>query len=263
MEAKHTQLLNDNLEMTKLAVEVTKQNGEQLRKTDKSVTTVGQDIATLNQTASEILEEEKEHHDVLKGIQENQKVVNEKNGSLLETAKEITDIFENNTETLATIKETIETGNEQEAKAKETFMGQMEQKNDLYGKNIGMLFAQLTSTKEVLGSLDTHDELKQVLGQVQTVTESVNQLDEKRENHQSVLLEEFQKAETDIQSSIDALAKLQTQADELVETFETAVSRIGNIELKLDALSDEEDVNNDTALDVEADETQNQDIEGE
>lgn len=262
MEAKNTQLLNDTLEMTKLVLQATQTNGERLEKTDSSLNGIGQNITALNKVAEEILEQEKEHNEVLSGIQDNQKIVYDTNASLLETASDITSVFENNTETLTDISQTIEQGNKKDKEAKDAFIAEMSKKNDTYGENIGMLSKQLTTTTNRLGELDTRDELAQLLEQVSSVSTSVHQLEGDREKSQQVILDEFQKAEENIKSSIASLDSLTEYADQLVATFETAVSRIQTIELKLDVLSDDDSLDELTDDDVVM-ATQNQNTEGE
>lgn len=262
METKNTQLLNDTLEMTKLVLQATKTNGEQLKQTDGSLNSIGKEITALNNIAEEILAQEKEHNEVLSGIQDNQKVVYDTNASLLETASGITRVFEDNNETLATIAETIAHGDTQDKEAKNAFINEMSKKNDAYGENISVLSKQLSDTTERIDELDTRDTLAKLLEQVSTVSTSVNQLETKRNESQDALLDEFQKADENIKASIESLNSLSDYADQLVATFETAVSRIQTIDMKLDALSDEgssdELVDEDDMI-----ETQNQNTEGE
>ena len=240
MEAKETQLLNDALELIRLTLQESKANGLQLGQTDIAVDTVGQGIVQLNKTASDILEQEKEHHNILVEMKENQEVVHETNAALLDTADSITQVFKNNSETLAHIEATIEHGNTQDKQAQETFFNELSNKNESYGENLSQLLHQLTDTKQTIQSLDTHDELKQLLSNVEDVQVAINTLEEGRMEQQALLSEQFVKAEEDIQASIATLNALQEQAGQLVDTFETAVARIGNIELKLDVLSDDE-----------------------
>lgn len=262
METKNTQLLNDTLEMTKLVLQATKANGEQLTQTDGSLNSIGKEITTLNNIAEEILAQEKEHNEVLSGIQDNQKVVYDTNASLLETASDITRVFKNNNETLTNIAETIAHGDKQDKEAKAEFIDEMSKKNDAYGENIGVLSKQLSDTTERIDELDTRDTLAKLLEQVSKVSTSVNQLETKRNESQDALLDEFQKADENIKASIESLNSLSDYADQLVATFETAVSRIQTIDMKLDALSDEGSL--DELVDEEdIIETQNQNTEGE
>lgn len=262
MDPKNTQLLNDALEMTRLVLEATKTNGKQLEKTDSSLNGIGKDITALNSVAEEILAQEKEHSDVLRGIQDNQKVVYDTNASLLELASDITSVFENNTETLTDISQTIEHGNQQDKDAKNAFIEEMSKKNDTYGENIGVLSKQLADTTERIDELDTRDELSQLLEQVSNVSTSVNQLEESRNTNQQVLLEEFQKADENIQASLESLGNLTEYADELVTHIQKAVARIQTVDMKLDALSDD-DEKNEVIDEEDVVETQNTDTEGE
>ena len=275
MESKRTQLLNDTLEMTKLVLQSTQANGEQLEKTDTSLTGLGQDVTVLNRAAEGILEQEKEHNEVLNGIKDNQKIVYETNASLLETANNLTDVLDNNNETLVAIEDTLANGREQDKEAKDAFLNEMTKKNDNYAENVELLFNELTNTKQTLEDLDTHDELAKLLESVNTVATSVKGLDDNRETHQAELMEQFHKTEADIQTSIASLDNLTLHADQLVATFETAVSRIKTIELKINALSDdseeleESDGLSDDSEGLEesdgdgVEETQKQDTEGE
>lgn len=275
MESKRTQLLNDALEMTKLVLQSTQANGEQLEKTDASLTGLGQDVTVLNQVAEGILEQEKEHNEVLNGIKDNQKIVYETNASLLESANNLTDVLDNNNETLVNIEDTLANGREQDKEAKEAFLNEMTKKNDSYAENVGLLFNELTNTKQTLEDLNTHDELAVLLESVNTVATSIKELDDNRETHQAELMGQFHKTEADIQTSIKSLDNLTLHADQLVATFETAVSRIKTIELKINALSDDsEDLEESYGLSDDSEEleesdgdvvaeTQKQDTEGE
>ena len=275
MESKRTQLLNDALEMTKLVLQSTQANGEQLEKTDSSLTGLGQDVTVLNRVAEGILEQEKEHNEVLHGIKDNQKIVYETNASLLESANNLTDVLDNNNETLVAIEDTLANGREQDKEAKDAFLNEMTKKNDSYAENVGLLFNELTNTKQTLEDLDTHDELAVLLESVNTVAASVKELDDNRETHQAELMGQFHKTETDIQTSIKSLDNLTLHADQLVATFETAVSRIKTIEMKINALSDDSEgleesdgLSDDSEGLEESDgdvvaETQKQDTEGE
>ena len=268
MESKRTQLLNDTLEMTKLVLQSTQANGEQLEKTDTSLTGLGQDVTVLNRVAEGILEQEKEHNEVLHGIKDNQKIVYETNASLLESANSLTDVLDNNNETLVAIEDTLANGREQDKEAKDAFLNELTKKNDSYAENVGLLFNELAITKQTLEDLDTHDELAVLLESVNTVATSIKELDDNREKHKAELMGQFQKTETDIQTSIESLDNLTLHADQLVATFETAVSRIKTIEMKINALSDDseelEELEEleDSDGDVVA-ETQKQDTEGE
>ena len=265
MESKRTQLLNDALEMTKLVLQSTQANGEQLEKTDTSLTGLGRDVTALNRVAEGILEQEKEHNEVLNGIKDNQKTVYETNASLLETANSLTDVFDNNNETLVSIEATLANGRAQDKEAADAFLNEMTKKNDSYAENVGLLFDELTNTKQALEDLNTHDELAALLESVSTVAASVKALDDKRETHQAELMGQFHKTEADIQTSIESLDNLTLHADQLVATFETAVSRLKTIELKINAVSDDSEELEEleeSDEDVVA-ETQKQDTEGE
>lgn len=262
MESKRTQLLNDALEMTKLVLQSTQANGEQLEKTDASLTDLGQDVTVLNRVAEGVLEQEKEHNEVLKGIKDNQKIVYETNASLLETANNLADVFGNNNETLVAIEDALENGQEQDKEAKHELINEMTKKNDSYAENVGLLFNELTNTKQTLEDLNTHDELAALLESVNTVATSVKELDDSRETHQAELIEQFHKTETDIQTSIKSLDNLSLHAEQLAATFETAVARIKTIELKINALSDDSEGLEEGDEDVIT-ETQKQDTEGE
>ena len=263
MEAKRTQLLTDALELTRLVLSSTQANGEQLEKTDASLNNLGQDITALNKVAEDILAQGQEHNDVLLGIKENQQVVYETNASLLETAVGITDVFEKNKDTLVNIEQTLEHGNQQDQQSKDAFISEMSKKNDTYGQHVGALTEEISKTKRALDELNTHDELVQLLDYVSNVTTSVKELESNREKHREEVMNEFNKAETDIRSSIELLETLTTSADDLISTFETAVSRIKTIEFKIDALSEESDELDDEGLDNVAEDTQNQTTEGE
>ena len=264
METKRTQLLNDALEMTKLVLQSTQANGEQLEKADTSLMDLGQDVTVLNQVAEGILEQEKEHNEVLNGIKDNQKIVYETNDSLLETANNLTDVLNNNNEALVTIEDTLADVREQDKEAKDAFLHELTKKNDSYAENVELLFNELTDTKQTLEDLRPHDELAVLLESVDTVATSIKALDDNRETHQAELMGQFHKTEADIQTSIESLDNLALHADQLVATFETAVSRIKTIELKINALSDdsEELEEEESDEDVIA-EAQKQDTEGE
>lgn len=262
MESKHTQLLNDSLEMTKLVLQSTQANGEQLEKTDASLTGLGQDVTELNRIAEGILEQEKEHNEVLNGIKDNQKIVYETNASLLETANSLTDVVDTNNETLVSIEAALANGREQDKAAKDAFLNEMTKKNDGYAQNVGLLFNELTNTKQVLEALDTHAELAELLESVSTVATSVKELDGNRETHRAELMGQFHKTEADIQVAIASLDNLTSHAGQLVSTFETAVSRIKTVELKINALSDDSEELEESDGDVVT-ETQKQDTEGE
>ena len=255
METKRTQLLNDALEMTKLVLQSTQANGEQLEKTDASLMGLGQDVTVLNQVAEGILEQEKEHSEVLNGIKDNQKVVHETNASLLETANSLTDVLDNNNEALVTIEDTLANGREQDKEANDAFLNELTKKNDSYAENVELLFNELTDTKQTLEDLRPHDELAVLLESVDTVATSIKVLDDNRETHRAELMEQFHKTEADIQTSIESLDNLTLHADQLVATFETAVSRIKTIELKINALSgDSEELEDTDALSDDSEE---------
>lgn len=262
------QLLNDTLEMTRLVLESTKTNGDQLATTDKSLNSIGKEITTLNNSAEEILEQEKEHNEVLRGIQDNQTVVYEKNASLLETASDLTSVFENNTETLSDISQTITQGNQQDKEAKDAFILEMTKKNDTYGEYVGVLSEQMESTTNRLGELDTREELGQLLEQISNVSTSVKNLETSRNENQQALLEEFQKADDNIKSSLESLNELTEHSNALISHIQTAVSRIQTIDMKLDALSDDDTDDTDDSFDYLIDDgdvvdAQNTNTEGE
>lgn len=255
MDAKHTQLLNDALEMVKLVLQSTEENGKQLEVTDNTLNGVGKSVTELNNIANEILKQEKDHNEILKDIAGQQETVKETNSALLETAQSITSVFSNNADTLDSIQQTISQGNEQNEQSKHEFIHEMSKKNESYSENVDKLFNELKNTKNTLSDLDTHDELAQLLEQVSSVSTAVKQLEAKREEQHNQMLSAFEKADENIKTSIESLDSLSTSASDLVSTFERAVSRIQTIEMKIDAQFD-------TALDEDHD-TQNQDIEGE
>lgn len=251
MDANHTQILKDTKALMGLALTETKANGEHLQKTDDAVNTVGKEIVQLNKTAEAILDQEKEHHEVLSGMKENQEVVHKSNSALLKTATTITEVFDKNKETLSTIESLIDAGNTQSKQSNELFLNDLSEKNSEYSENVELVVSQLKTNQDTIKSLDTHEELKELLSNLERLQNAIGTLKEDREAHQTALFKQFENAEANSQTAIDTLSSLNEQTTQLVSTFETAVSRLGNIELKLESFSSADVDASETPIDVD------------
>lgn len=246
------QKVADTLELVTLTSEAVIENGNKLDEVDSNINGVGQSVVKLHKTSDTVIARITEQGDVLKEMNENQELVHESTEKLTETVKSTLEVFEENRNVLESIKEDIQAGNESEENTKTELLDVISDGNQKYTDKVAELLVSMDGIADEIVKLDVHDDinvLQQKLVAAENELSNIHEFATKTDNETHERLDEI---EEQIGLVITGLNDLTAETQKINMTFETAIARMNNIDLKLDAVVDteEESFSNDEENDM-------------
>lgn len=246
------QKVADTLELVTLTSEAVIENGNKLDDVDSNINGVGQSVVKLHKTSDTVIARITEQGDVLKEMNENQELVHESTEKLTETVKSTLEVFEENRNVLDSIKEDIQAGNESEENTKTELLDVISDGNQKYTDKVAELLVSMDGIADEIVKLDVHDDiniLQQKLVAAENELSNIHEFASKTDTETHERLDEI---EEQIGLVTIGLNDLKAETQKINMTFETAIARMNNIDLKLDAVVDteEESFSNDEENDM-------------
>ena len=235
------QKVADTLELMALTSEVVLENGNKLDSVDANINGVGQSVVKLHKTSDTVIERITKQGDVLKEMNENQELVHESTEKLTETVKNTLEVFEENRGVLVSIGEDIQAGNESEENAKTELLDVISDGNQKYTDKVAELLSSMDGITDEIAKLDVHEDID-VLQQKLTAAETeLSKINEFASKNDADMTERLGEIEENIELVTTGLTGLTDETQKINVAFETAIARMNNICLKLDAVVNDED----------------------
>lgn len=239
------QKVADTLELMTLTSEAVLENGNKLDSVDSNINGVGQSVVKLHKTSDTVIARITEQGDVLKEMNENQELVHESTEKLTETVKSTLEVFEENRNVLASIGEDIQAGNESEENTKTELLGVISDGNQKYTDKVAELLLSMDGITDEIIKLDVHDDIDVLQQKLIAAENELGNINEFASKTDAETHERLDKIEEHIGLVTTGLNELTAETQKINLTFETAIARMNNIDLKLDAVVDTEDEDED------------------
>lgn len=235
------QKVADTLELVTLTSEAVRENENKLDTVDENINGVGQSVVKLHKTSETVIERITEQGDILKAMNGNQELVHESTKTLTDTVKSTLNVFEENRNVLESIKEDIHAGNESEENTKKELLGAISDGNQKYTDKVDELRLSMDKMTDEIIKLDVHDDINVLQQKLIAAEKELGNINESASKTDTATHERLDEIEEQIGLITTGLNDLTAETQKINMAFETAIARMNNIDLKLDAVVDTED----------------------
>lgn len=235
------QKVADTLELVTLTSKAVLENENKLDAVDANINGVGQSVVKLHKTSDTVIARINEQGEILKEMNENQEFVHESTEKLTETIKSTLNVFEENRDVLESIKEDIKSGNESEENTKTELLSTISDGNQKYTDKVDELLSSMDKITDEIIKLDVHDDINVLQQKLDTAKNELDNIHEFVSKTDNDAHERLDAIEDQLELVTTGLNELTTETQKINLAFETAIARMNNIDLKLDAVVDTED----------------------
>lgn len=235
------QKVADTLELVTLTSKAVLENENKLDAVDANINGVGQSVVKLHKASDNVIARINEQGEILKEMNENQEFVHESTEKLTETIKSTLNVFEENRDVLESIKEDIKSGNESEENTKTELLSTISDGNQEYTDKVAELLLSMDKITDEIIKLDVHDDINVLQQKLDTAKNELDNIHEFVSKTDNDAHERLDTIEEQLELVTTGLNELTTETQKINLAFETAIARMNNIDLKLDAVVDTED----------------------
>lgn len=233
------QKITDTYELVALASEAIVENGDALQAVDRNVNVVGKTVVDLHKTTQGVKDSIDNQTKAVNSIRENQEAVQETNSSLTDAINGALNVFHENTETLNTIGDTLKEQTETRDAAHNELIDVLAKNQEAYSADVNGLVDVVKDTQETIKVLDVNSTLEEIIQKLTTVNESNVALSKTTEAHTNALMSRLTDVNKTVETAIHEINQVSEFANAITNDFETAIARMGNIELKLDSINNQ------------------------
>lgn len=240
-EVQTNQKILDILETSKLIADNGKETQKQLDKVDKNINNTGKTVVDLHETTKQVSEKVNQQTELLEKVNKNQEDVQDSNVKLTDVINETLGVFNDNSETLNTVNKKLDQNRQLRETNHQELLSKLDTSNGEYANNVIKLLDKMDETKDTLASLNAKKDVSKLFANVNEVKEGIGKLKATNEANEKVLTEQLAQVTEQFNTVIEKIQESTKRLDDMSEAHQTAIARMHNIELMMEAMSDSQE----------------------
>lgn len=259
------QKVSDTLSVVQSISETSKAANKNTETLDEHVGQVGRVVVDLHNTTEKTHTSVLNQEEVIKQVREGQFEIKKYNDNLAQIIADTVNKFDGHEEVLTSIKNILNAVNQTQDDHQKELLSKLDISNNQYAENVGELIRTLQSTNTEIEKIDANETLVALLKKVTETTGSLSDVKHSTDKYNEEVNDKLQELNQSLGNSITKLSELSENSQKISEDFQTAISRLNTISLKLDSTNElEETDKKGTDTDVVDDKSTNEkEIEGE
>lgn len=230
----------DTLAMVSLMSETLVDTDSKLEKVSGGIDAVGTHVVQTHEFAKGAKEQVEHQNESLEEIRKGQEDVSSQSKELHDSINGTAGKIESQTEVLKTLHTAVTEDNQAQAENHKELMAAVDLSNGEFAEKVAQVDEKLDSTNQEIKTLDNTKLLQNVIDVINSAKSEMTKISEVANTNNQAVSDKIDNVGENINELVTKLSALSDYTDELNTDFQTAISRMSSINVKLEAVTESE-----------------------